>query len=91
MMTGIEYTLLHVQEPILYVVRKQDRLGPSETKPINDYYILAGIVYEAPDINSVIQARVLNCASNLRSALEEFQQMSAFDPLTGYSFNKSSY
>jgi hypothetical protein len=29
-MTGLEYVLLHVQEPILYVVRKQHRHSPQQ-------------------------------------------------------------
>lgn len=31
-MTGIEYILLHVQEPILYVIRKQDRHTSAQGK-----------------------------------------------------------
>ena len=86
MMTGIEYTLLHVQEPILYVIRKQDRIGPDSATPLVDYYILAGIVYQAPDLNSIIQSRVLNSALNLASALDEFQALSTFNPSTGFSW-----
>lgn len=29
-MVGIEYILLHVQEPILYVIRKQHRFSPTQ-------------------------------------------------------------
>ena len=29
-MTGIEYELLHVQDPILYVIRKQHRISPTQ-------------------------------------------------------------
>ncbi|XP_013791922.1 mediator of RNA polymerase II transcription subunit 6-like [Limulus polyphemus] len=29
-MTGLEYILLHVQEPILYVIRKQHRHSPTQ-------------------------------------------------------------
>lgn len=89
MMTGNEYVLLHVQEPILYVIRKQDRIGPDPqaVTPLVDYYILAGIVYQAPDLNSIIQSRVLNSALNLKSALEEFQALSSFNPSTGYSWS----
>ena len=70
---GPEYCLLHVQEPILYVVRKQIRHSPtqvlacfspkttihasrlsdrsfSKVTPVSDYYILAGVIYQAPDI-----------------------------------------
>lgn len=86
MMTGIEYVLLHVQEPILYVIRRQDRMSPDTATPLVDYYILAGVVYQAPDINSIIQSRVLNSALNLKDALEEFQALSNFNPSTGYSW-----
>lgn len=86
MMTGIEYTLLHVQEPILYVIRKQDRIGPDSATPLVDYYILAGVVYQAPDLNSIIQSRVLNSTLNLKTALEEFQEIATFNPSTGYAW-----
>ena len=29
-MTGIEYIVLHVQDPILYVIRKQHRISPTQ-------------------------------------------------------------
>lgn len=59
-MTGLEYILLHVQEPILYVVRKQHRYSPSQATPLADYYIIAGIVYQAPDLASVVNSRLVN-------------------------------
>lgn len=31
-MTGIEYFLIHVQEPILYVIRKVQRHSPTQSK-----------------------------------------------------------
>mgnify|MGYP001005072796 CR=1 FL=1 len=86
MMIGVEYILLHVQEPILYVIRKQDRTSPESATPLVDYYILAGVVYQAPDLNSIIQSRVLNSTLNLQSALEEFKGISVFSPSTGYSW-----
>ena len=59
-MTGLEYILLHVQEPILYVIRKQHRHSPSQATPLADYYIIAGIVYQAPDLISVINSRLVS-------------------------------
>lgn len=61
-MTGLEYVLLHVQEPILYVIRKQHRHGPqpNQTTPLADYYIIAGIVYQAPDLASVLNSRLVS-------------------------------
>ena len=60
-MTGIEYILLHVQEPILYVIRKQHRhsTGQNDVTPLADYYIIAGVVYQAPDLASVINSRLV--------------------------------
>ena len=58
-MIGVEYILLHVQEPILYVIRKQHRHSPTEATPIADYYIIAGTVYQAPDLASVFTSRLV--------------------------------
>lgn len=58
-MTGLEYILLHVQEPILYVIRKQHRHSPILAAPLADYYIIAGVVYQAPDLASVVSSRLV--------------------------------
>lgn len=89
-MTGTEYTLLHVQEPILYVIRKQERHAPDSTVPLVDYYILAGVVYQAPDLNSIVQSRVLNGALNLKSALEDFLEVKNFHPSSGFSWSSQT-
>uniref|UniRef100_T1JAN2 Mediator of RNA polymerase II transcription subunit 6 n=1 Tax=Strigamia maritima TaxID=126957 RepID=T1JAN2_STRMM len=64
-MTGIEYVLFYAQEPILYVVRKQHRHGPNQVAPLFHYYIIAGVVYQSPDIGSIINARMLSAAHHL--------------------------
>lgn len=61
-MTGLEYILLHVQDPILYVIRKQHRHSPTQATPLADYYIIAGIVYQAPDLASVLNSRLVSSA-----------------------------
>lgn len=58
-MTGLEYILLHVQDPILYVIRKQHRSSQTHVIPLADYYIIAGIVYQAPDLASVLNSRLV--------------------------------
>lgn len=58
-MIGVEYILLHVAEPILYVIRKQHRHSPTEATPLADYYIIAGVVYQAPDLASVFNSRIV--------------------------------
>lgn len=59
-MTGLEYVLLHVQEPILYVIRKQHRHSPTQVTALADYYIIAGVVYMSPDLASVLNSRVVS-------------------------------
>jgi len=83
-MTGIEYMLLHVQEPILYVVRKQHRHSAAVVTTLADYYIIAGVVYQAPDIGSVINSRTLTTVNHLQGAFDEARQYSRYHPSKGY-------
>ncbi|KAI5730777.1 hypothetical protein M8J76_017285 [Diaphorina citri] len=86
-MTGLEYIVLHVQEPILYVIRKQHRHSVEQTTPIADYYIIAGVVYQAPDLASVISSRLLSTVHHLQSAFEEVNSLSKYNPNKGYSWD----
>jgi len=70
-MQGVEFVLLHVQEPILYVIRKQQRHSPTRVTPLADYYITNGIVYQAPDLGSVLNSRLVTTINHLQSAFEE--------------------
>jgi len=83
-MQGPEYCLLHVQEPILYVVRKQIRHSPTQVTPVSDYYILAGVIYQAPDIGAVLNSRILTGVSHLQAAFEEARGYSRYHPSRGY-------
>lgn len=88
-MNGLEYILLHCQEPILYVIRKQFRHSPTQVTPQADYYIIAGFVYQAPDLNSVINARMLTTTYHLLSAFEETSSYMRYHPTKGYSWEFS--
>ncbi|XP_002731302.1 mediator of RNA polymerase II transcription subunit 6-like isoform X2 [Saccoglossus kowalevskii] len=83
-MTGIEYILLHVQEPILYVIRKQLRHSPQNVTPLANYYIIAGIVHQAPDLCSVLNARMLTATHNIQSSFNEARSYSRYYPSKGY-------
>ncbi|KAK0056111.1 mediator of RNA polymerase II transcription subunit 6 [Biomphalaria pfeifferi] len=85
-MTGLEYSLLHAQEPILYVIRKQHRHSPTQVTPLADYYIIAGTVYQSPDLCSVVNSRLLNTLHNLQSAFDEALGYARFHPSRGYSW-----
>ncbi|XP_062536424.1 mediator of RNA polymerase II transcription subunit 6 [Armigeres subalbatus] len=89
-MTGVEYILLHVQDPILYVIRKQHRHTPTEATPLADYYIIAGTVYQAPDLASVFNSRILSTVHHLQSSFEEASSYSRYHPSKGYSWDFAS-
>ncbi|CAG5106048.1 Similar to MED6: Mediator of RNA polymerase II transcription subunit 6 (Anopheles gambiae) [Cotesia congregata] len=86
-MTGCEYVLLHVQDPILYVIRKQHRYSPTQVTPLADYYVIAGTVYQAPDLASVVNSRLLSTIHHLQSAFEESSSYSKYHPSKGYSWD----
>lgn len=90
-MTGIEYMVLHAQDPILYVIRKQNRHapGPNGVTAVADYYIIAGYVYQAPDLNSVVNARVMTAIHHLQSAFDETLSYMRYHPTRGYSWEFS--
>lgn len=82
-MQGTEYILLHVQEPILFVIRKQTRHSPNQVTPIADYYIIAGYVYQAPDLHSLISFRLTSAIHHLVSAFDESQSYMRYHPTKG--------
>jgi len=83
-MQGTEYILLHVQEPILYVIRKQTRHSPTQVTAVSDYYIIAGVVYMAPDLGTLLNSRLVSAVSHLQSGFEEARGYSKYHPSKGY-------
>ncbi|MBN3305043.1 MED6 polymerase, partial [Amia calva] len=83
-MVGFEYILLHAQEPILYIIRKQQRQSPTQVVPLADFYIIAGVVYQAPDLGSVIGSRVLSAVHGVQSAFDEAMSYCRYHPSKGY-------
>uniref|UniRef100_A0A8C5KST2 Mediator of RNA polymerase II transcription subunit 6 n=1 Tax=Jaculus jaculus TaxID=51337 RepID=A0A8C5KST2_JACJA len=83
-MVGIEYILLHAQEPILFIIRKQQWQLPAQVIPLADYYIIAGVIYQAPDLGSVINSRVLTAVYGIQSAFEEAMSYCRYLPSKGY-------
>ena len=69
------------------MIRKQERLSATQATPIADYYIIAGVVYQAPDLSSLINSRLLTSLHNLHSAFEESYSFSRYHPSKGYWFD----
>ncbi|KAA8581862.1 hypothetical protein FQN60_008602 [Etheostoma spectabile] len=83
-MVGVEYILLHAQEPILYIIRKQQRQSPTQVIPLADYYIIVGVVYQAPDLGTVISSRALSAVHGIQSAFDEAMSYCRYHPSKGY-------
>lgn len=86
-MTGIEYFLVHQQSPILFIIRKVERLSPDDIKPLANYYIIAGKVYQAPDLSSIITSRLSSTIQHLRDAYAKVSEKSNYHPGVGYWWN----
>ncbi|UXI16483.1 ribosomal protein S6 kinase [Sarcoptes scabiei] len=85
-MKGIEFILLQAQEPILYVIRKQQRYSPTTVVPIANYYIIAGVIYQAPDLKSILESKLLTAIHNLQSAFDECFNYVRFHPSIDYTW-----
>eukprot|EP00124_Ichthyophonus_hoferi_P000113 Ihof_evm3s4 gene=Ihof_evmTU3s4 len=85
----LEYDVLPVDllssEPI-FVIVKQFREDATDVKPEAYYYILRGSIYQAPDMASLMNARMVSILYNLQEAFEEVQEYRRFHPSKGYSW-----
>lgn len=91
-MIGNEYQL-HFSQPPLFIIRKVQRKSPKDVIPLSYYYILHGVVYQAPDIMSVISSRLEMTAHYLGECLETSFTHYKYNPSKGYywDFNQSFY
>lgn len=89
-MVGIEYIHVHTFEPILHIVRKQRRISPTQEIPLANYYIIAGVIYQAPDLMSIVQTRLTTSIHYLQSAFDEIFSHARFHPSTDYYWDFSA-
>ncbi|ODV89666.1 hypothetical protein CANCADRAFT_14293, partial [Tortispora caseinolytica NRRL Y-17796] len=68
-MRGIEFVVAVAKEPELWVIRKQNRIGPDETIPLSTYFVANEIIYMAPSVYSVVSSHVLNLTKSLKDSL----------------------
>mmetsp|Transcript_41266 Transcript_41266/g.106850 ORF Transcript_41266/g.106850 Transcript_41266/m.106850 type:complete len:190 (+) Transcript_41266:1-570(+) len=75
---GIEYVVTESQPPHLFVICKRKRTLMEATAQAF-YYILDGVVYQAPTLHQVLSSRMNRCKWNIRQALTKMKQH--LDPL----------
>lgn len=90
-MPGIEYQL-HISQPPLYVIRKVNRKSSKDITPLGYYYILHGVVYQAPDFMSILSSRLQTSSFYLNECLELSFKHYKYHPSKGYywDFNVSN-
>ncbi|CAI2174207.1 12114_t:CDS:2 [Funneliformis geosporum] len=85
-MVGIEFQVIFQKPPVLWVIRKQNRVDEHHTNPIATYYILNNNIYQAPDLYSIIGTRILLSLHHLHLAFNTAHQEVEFHPATGYTW-----
>lgn len=85
---GTEYLLQDAQTPQLFVIRKQNRSLSGEETTEAVYYILHGVVYQAPVLYDVLNVRLHRAAFTLQSILSEMRD--DLDPIQRKSFASQS-
>ncbi|VDM31753.1 unnamed protein product [Hydatigera taeniaeformis] len=80
---GTEFYLYRYQEPVLFVIRKQERLSPSEVVPLAYYYVINGIVRQAPDLSTLINSRLHTIIAGLNKAIQTLAPCARFHPPDG--------
>ncbi|KAI6190455.1 Mediator of RNA polymerase II transcription subunit 6 [Aphelenchoides bicaudatus] len=81
-LTGTQYAVVSSCPP-LHVICKQKRNTPNNVTPLCYYYVLNGIIYQAPDLYSCVQSRLVGAVEPLKKALQQVLEMSRFNVTKG--------
>lgn len=67
-----------LQEPILFVIRKQHRLSSTQVTPLAYYYVINGTVLQAPDLMTLLKSRLLTTINGLSKVLQVSTKKSVY-------------
>lgn len=87
-MKGTEFVVALAREPELWVIRKQTRFSPTETRPIATYFVVGDNVYMAPAVMPILESRLISTTLNLSKALKKAAALHGFSPSEGYFYKK---
>ncbi|KAK9374245.1 MED6 mediator subfamily complex component-domain-containing protein [Lipomyces chichibuensis] len=87
-MRGIEFAIAMAQPAsALWIIRKQNRISPSEAVPLATYFVINENIYMAPSVYSIVSSRMLAGIRGLREALVlAADKLPKFAPTLGYSY-----
>lgn len=84
-MTGFEYEILMHDEPSFFVITKLQRTY-KKLELCCIYYIVQGVIYQAPNLSILVSNRLLSAVHHLQRALSISQENSKFNTFKGYSW-----
>ncbi|CAG8453293.1 15728_t:CDS:2 [Acaulospora colombiana] len=84
-MKGVEYVAVEPLSPALFVIQKRNRTAYNEAYNLEDYYIHGGNIYQAPDLRSILENRLVNNLHYLHTAFNRHHQNVVWNPSTGYT------
>ncbi|CAD6196095.1 unnamed protein product [Caenorhabditis auriculariae] len=82
-MPGIQYVLWSSQPP-LFVICKQRRNNTQNVTPLAYYYVINGLIHQAPDMHSLVQSRLLGAMEPLKDAFETVLNYARYNAAKGY-------
>jgi len=90
-MQGVEYSLVPSEDEkqLTYAVRKQNRRSKSHADNLALYYIVAGTIYQAPNLHRLFSSRVSNVAFCVNNAFKKLEKGVHYTPTQGYSWDFS--
>lgn len=84
-MQGIEFIVYIANDPF-WIIRKQERLSPNETRLLSTYFVINENVFMAPSLYGILSSRLLGASKFMNNALDEAQKLPSYSPSQGYSY-----
>lgn len=82
-MIGMEFDvdLSNSLPPQLWIIRKQYRESPTKVTLQKMYYILNSTVYQAPDLDTLLESRLLTSLYQISNVFDRTLDRAVFDPV----------
>ncbi|EIM20471.1 MED6-domain-containing protein [Wallemia mellicola] len=85
--TGIEFVLAHSEAPDLFIINKQYRHSPTDSRVLAVYYCLNNNIYAAPDGYNALGMKFHSAIFALQSSMKTLRDnLPAYNPRVGYSW-----
>ncbi|CAI2174054.1 193_t:CDS:2 [Funneliformis geosporum] len=88
-MIGVEFVIEQANPPSFFLIKKWKRISETEAIPLATYYIIRGIIYQAPDLHTLIGRRIYASLYHLHNVFNNIHEHVNFHPATGYTWKSN--